>query len=54
MSVRNGVEASSTYASFASLPQEDIEECRAALIKYCGQDTYSMVIILNKLYELIE
>ena len=54
LSVRNGVEASSTYASFASLPQEDIEECRAALIKYCGQDTYSMVIILNKLYELIE
>lgn len=54
LNVKNGVEASSTYAMFSYLPKEDIEIYRKDLIKYCGQDTYSMVIILNKLYDLIK
>lgn len=50
LEVKNGVEAQVAYAKFKYLPKEDIQVLRESLIKYCGQDTYSMFKILSKLY----
>lgn len=45
--VKNGIDAQTSYLLFKTLPREDIELERKKLLIYCGQDTYSMVEILD-------
>lgn len=47
--VKNGLDAQTSYLMFKTLPKEDIELEREKLLIYCGQDTYSMVEILDGL-----
>ena len=54
LKIYNGVIASCSYAKFRYLNKEEIEEIRTDLIEYCGQDTWSMVIILKGLKEKIK
>ena len=53
MDVKNGVEAQNSYASFKYLEKEDIERESTYLLKYCGQDTYSMYEVLKGLAKKI-
>ncbi len=53
LNIKNGVIASNSYAKFRYLEKEEIEEIRKDLIDYCGQDTWSMVVILKGLKEKI-
>lgn len=54
LNIRNGVMAYCNYAKFRYLSSEEIEEIRRDLIEYCGQDTWSMVVILKGLKEKIK
>lgn len=54
LNIRNGVMAYCNYAKFRYLSSEEIEEIRRDLIEYCGQDTWSMVVILKGLREKIK
>lgn len=49
LNVQNGNEAIYSYIKFRSLSREEIEEIRRDLLDYCRQDTWAMVVILNKL-----
>lgn len=49
LNVKNGVEAICEYASFANISKEERELKRKALIEYCKQDTWAMVVILDSL-----
>lgn len=49
LDIHNGIEAIIAYSKFKYLPKEDILELREKLKKYCGLDTYSMVVILNNI-----
>ena len=51
--VHNGSEASASFADLASKSPEEIEDIRAALLKYCGLDTLAMVKVLAKLREAV-
>ena len=53
LDIYNGVVASASYAKFRYLEKEDIEEIINNLKIYCGQDTWSMVLILQGLKEKI-
>ena len=53
LDIYNGVVASASYAKFRYLEKEDIEEIIDNLKIYCGQDTWSMVLILQGLKEKI-
>ncbi len=50
--VHNGSEASAAFATLENHTQEEIEEIRDNLLKYCGLDTYAMVKVLAKLKEV--
>lgn len=54
LDVKNGLEAQEAYSKFRYMEQEDIEEERNKLIEYCKLDTWSMVVILEGLKELIK
>ncbi len=54
LDVQNGVDAQVAYLQFKNLPKEDIIEERKKLLTYCGQDTYSMVEILDGIIKKIE
>lgn len=49
LGVKNGVEAQIAYGMFKTLDKEDIISLRNQLIEYCGQDTYSMYLILKEI-----
>ena len=49
LGVKNGVEAQIAYGMFKTLDKEDIISLRNELIEYCGQDTYSMYLILKEI-----
>lgn len=51
LDIHNGVEAIVNYGKFKYLSQMDIDDIRNKLKIYCGLDTYSMVVILDKLIE---
>lgn len=53
LAVKNGMEAILAYSKFEHGTKEEIEDIRNNLAIYCGQDTYSMVVILNKLWERV-
>ena len=50
--VHNGSEAMESFKSLDSLPKEEQESLRKALLKYCELDTYAMVKIYEKLTSL--
>lgn len=54
LNIQNGVSALCNYAKFRFLGKDEIEEIRKDLIEYCGQDTWSMVVILKGLKEKIK
>lgn len=51
--VQNGGEAMNAYAGLASLPPQERENVRTALLKYCELDTLAMVKVLEKLREAL-
>ena len=51
--VHNGSEATDTYLSLRKLQGKAREDTRRNLQEYCKLDTYAMVLILQKLYELV-
>lgn len=53
LEVQNGTEALVTYATFPRLSEKEFDARYNALIEYCKQDTWAMVIILNKLRQLM-
>lgn len=52
LDVKNGTEALVTYANFKNMNKEEKDFNYKALLEYCKQDTWAMVVILNKLREL--
>ena len=51
--VHNGQEASDTFKRMKTMDKKTLEEYRQHLLKYCELDTYAMVKVLNKLYQVI-
>lgn len=52
MVVGNGMEAVYAYAGFPNLNKEELINIRSALTKYCQQDTWAMVEILDELRKI--
>lgn len=52
--VHNGSEASAVFADLVNHTPEEIAVMRQNLLKYCGLDTYAMVMVLRKLKETVE
>ncbi len=53
MDVGNGTDAMVTYAKFPKFSDVEFSQKKQALIEYCKQDTWAMVVILKKLRRLI-
>lgn len=53
LNVQNGTEAIYSYIKFRYLSKEEIEELRNDLLEYCRQDTWAMVVILDKLRKMV-
>lgn len=53
MNIANGGEAMSKYLAFleGSQTEEESKQMFADLLKYCGQDTYAMVLLMKVLYQ---
>lgn len=56
MEVHNGAEASTRYEAFIKGKMSDAEAqiLFDGLEKYCGQDTYAMVLLMDVLYKYAE
>ena len=54
LDVKNGTEALVTYASFKTMPSELKRLKYNSLLEYCKQDTWAMVVILNKIREMVK
>lgn len=52
LDVKNGTEAIIEYANYPKMDKSEFEFKYNALVEYCKQDTWAMVIILDKLREL--
>ncbi len=52
LDVKNGTEALVTYAKLKDMKKEEKDDNYRALIEYCKQDTWAMVVILNKLRKM--
>ncbi len=53
LEVKNGTEAIIVYANYEKMTKEEFKKNYQALLKYCTQDTWSMVLILNSLRALV-
>ena len=53
LDVKNGTQALVTYAMFKNMTEKEHEQKYNALLTYCKQDTWAMVVILNKIRELV-
>lgn len=53
LDVQNGTEALVTYATFPKLSTEEYNVKYNSLIEYCKQDTWAMVVILDKLRTIV-
>ena len=51
--VHNGSEASSAFLGLKDKSPEEQVNIRESLLRYCELDTYAMVKVLNKLYQVI-
>lgn len=54
LDVKNGTEALVTYATFSNLKESELKKKYNALIEYCKQDTWAMVVILDALRNIIK
>lgn len=54
LDVKNGTEALVTYAMFPSMNEKKFKEKYNALLSYCKQDTWAMVIILGKIRNIVK
>lgn len=54
MTVKNGTEAIVEYANYPLMSKEEYNIKYQALIDYCQQDTWAMVVILDELRKLIK
>ncbi len=54
LDVKNGTEAIVEYAGYPHLTKEELENKRNSLIKYCQQDTWAMVVILDALRNIVK
>lgn len=54
LDVKNGTQALVTYAMFDSMTKEEKDFKYNSLIEYCKQDTWAMVVILDKIRELVK
>ncbi len=52
MEVANGGEAMLTYGMYHNFTKQELETKTAGLIEYCKQDTWAMVVILDKLRDM--
>ena len=52
--VHNGGEASETFFAMQNMEKAELEKWRTSLLKYCELDTYAMVLVLDKLKELVK
>ena len=53
LAVGNGTEALTVYANYNNYSKEEKEQKYKDLIEYCKQDTYAMVLILDKVRTLV-
>lgn len=53
LDVKNGTEALVTYAMFPKMSNKDFDVKYNSLIEYCKQDTWAMVVILDKLRSFV-
>ncbi len=53
LTIKNGAEALTAYASFHQLEKDQLAEKKAALLEYCSQDTFAMFEILKKMKQMI-
>ena len=53
LEVKNGTEAIVVYAMYDKMSEQEFEEKYQALLKYCQQDTWAMVEIMNALRQKI-
>lgn len=54
LTVKNGTEAIVEYANYDKMSKEEYDIKYQALIDYCQQDTWAMVVILDELRKLIK
>lgn len=54
LAITDGSEAFLTYAKFKTFKLSELKQQQLNLLNYCKQDTWAMVIILNKLKELVK
>ena len=54
LDVKNGTQALVTYAMFSYMNPSEKEFKYHSLLEYCKQDTWAMVVILNKIRELVK
>ena len=54
LDVKNGTEAIVEYANYPKMSKEEFNFKYQALITYCKQDTWAMVVILEALRKLIK
>lgn len=54
LDVKNGTQALVTYAMFDSMTDDERRFKYNSLIEYCKQDTWAMVVILDKIRELVK
>ena len=56
MNIANGGDAMTKYLAFlnGSQTKEESKQMFEDLFKYCGQDTYAMVLLMDVLYEWSE
>ena len=54
LEIQNGTEALITYANYKKMTKEEFQKQTEALKKYCAQDTWAMVEILNSLRKMIQ
>lgn len=54
LDVKNGTQALVTYAMFDMMTKEEKEFKYNSLLEYCKQDTWAMVVILDKIRKLVK
>lgn len=54
LDIGNGNEALITYAKFPTMNRSDFENKKRALLYYCKQDTWAMVLILDALRKVVK
>lgn len=54
LDVKNGTQALVTYAMFSNMTKEELDFKYHSLLEYCKQDTWAMVVILDKIRRMVE